>query len=268
MRRTRILLPTCAALLVVLAASIAPVTATSASWGVSSGEWTWKVTKCAWDSFDTTTTWMGRTSTINVTGSGNSSSHAWITGDLSLLEANGTSAGSFTGILLGNVSTDGTDLEVYASATEFILPAIIPLPIAQALDAFVVFLNDTIHDLIASVPAGFPIVIHDDFTFAVSGNTLRVNFTVDVDYQGISLTNQDMVLAIQYDDDGVATRFEGYVANIKYGNFNVLKYTIFEITRTDQLPGLEVPGYPLLVLLLVVPVATALLATRIKRQRA
>lgn len=256
-----IILPT-----LLFATSIAHVRGVESSWGVTPGDsWTWEIHQAAWDD-PGDPSWIGRQATVSITTMENDSTWTWLKGNVTALDVQGNVDFSETDLLLGNVSiADGLNLDLYLNGSAFILPAIIPLPASQSFSLFSKLVNATLQDILDEFAAEIPVSIDDDYTVGTTENGWMITFSVSGSIEGYTLNENALEFLVEFDDHGVAERFKATATGIQFGEV-LVSVVLFEIVRTD-VEGSPVPGYTVVAVLVLVPVAIAVIARRIGKQK-
>jgi len=250
------------AIVLVAMTGVSLVNASSIAFAVTKDQsWTWKVSKCIWDN-KTSPKFLGKGATIKITDATNTASFSWIKGDVTLLNADGSTNSSLSNVLLGNVSTSNASiLSVYSSPSNFVLPVIIPTPMDQTFAAFARFVNATFHDLVTQFGSQIPFTISNNYVINTTASSFAITFYVSGSVSGYSISNQPMVLALTFDSTGVVQKMTATAIGIA-GSVDLV---LFEIA----IPGTEsssTPGYLEFVLFLGAAAAISIIAVKIKRR--
>jgi hypothetical protein len=238
------------------------VNATGISFAVTTDQtWTWKVSKCVWDNKDSPK-FLGKGATIKITGVTTGGLYSWIKGDVTLLNADGSTNSSLSNVLLGNVSSSNpSNLSVYSSPVNFVLPVIIPTPMDQTFAAFARYVNLTFHALVTQYGSQIPFTISNNYTVNTTASTFAVTFHISGSVSGYSISNQPVSLTFTFDSSGVVQKITATALQVA----GALDLVLFEIA----IPGAEsssTPGYVDFVLFLGAAAAISIIAVKIKRR--
>jgi hypothetical protein len=256
----------------IIGMSMVNATSSGNAFAVSMGQsWTWKVTKCVWDNSNQPK-FIGKGATITITNATNTTSFSWIKGNVTLLNADGSTIQSLTDVILGNISTSNASiLAVYANSSNFVLPIIIPFPLDQTFAAFAAFINSTFNGLIAQYGSQIPFTLSKNYTInaatiSSTSSKFSITFYISGTVSGYTITDQPVELSISIDGSGVVTDFTAIAKSIKISSSTTVDLTIFEITRTD-VGSSSIPGYSIAIVALGVVTAVGLVAVNIKRRK-
>ena len=241
------------------------------AFAVSNGQsWTWKVTKCVWDSVSTTK-FVGKGATITITNATNTTSFSTIKGNVTLFNADGSTIQSLPNVVLGSVNiTNPTMLAVYANSSNFILPVILPLPLDQTFAAFAKVINSTLAMLKAQYGTQIPFNISKNYTvnaaqISATQSKFSITFNVTGGVSTYTVTNQPVELSILVDGHGVVTDYTAVAKGISIGSGIKVDVTLFEIAFPGTSPS-STPGYSEAILLLGAAAAISVVAVKIKRR--
>jgi len=233
--------------------------------------WTWKVTKCVWDS-STTPKFVGMGATITITSVTNTTSLSSIQGNVSLFKADGSTVETLTNVPLGSVSpTNASILAVYGNSSNFVLPVIFPLPLDQTFAAFAKSINTTLDMLKAQYGSQIPFTISKNYTLnaaqlSASRSTLSITFYISGGVSGYTVTNQPVELALTVDGQGVVMDYTATAKNVSIGGGVTVDVVLFEIATAGN-ESTSLPGYSELPLFIGMIAAIGIVAVMIKRRK-